>query len=366
MKNSCLLSGNKVIFLSFQMTRTERNKRFIFHLCRCLKVCRGVEHRRHARKAGGYGTQHDIMMSIRACIKCKAFQGEDAGEEFYRKHQECESGLVNDAAFVKLVREEWERREEIAKAVAMVEAVVPSVDLDASLPQSSKRRRLSESDSSVSDLVVEEAEEIGAPVCSSSPSKQVQGGERESVSQQLAHQKLLDRFNDLKANYRRILKERDELRGKVGEIRKLKEENLELKAGREMSAKENGDLRRKVDESQKREGELKARIAELERQNREKEEIANRLSRRCEELGKDREKGDLVESRIREWKKLNEDRYYEFHIPISNSHRDGEVLYTTSLDESIYCYKRDPTKDNCLHATHSSTWNAAVKSHFGK
>lgn len=324
----------------------------------------------------GQLSSHESTIGVIGCVKCKVLKGEEEEQAFYASHLACESGMANDAAFVKIVKEERQRRDELNEAVRCIEEIAQGnvgdecltssalkrthgegveVDLDLS-PVRKRIRTLSESetDSSVSDLCINE------PLIASSPKKVGlasqsrkwdEAKESESVARELAHRKLLDRFNDMKANFDRVLCERDELRGKVVEIKKLKGKNMEMEECIRSRDSEIGRLKARDVEISKRESELRARVQALEKENEEAKEIGSRLGRRVEELQrKDVDQGK-VDAKMKEWMSVNKEQFIEFHIPLTNNELDGPVLHTSSLEETIYCYKLDPTKHNCLHAT---------------
>ena len=386
------------------MVNNNKNKKFHIKMCVCGRINRRDGLKDHIKKAGA---DHMVILSRVACVKCRVLLVVGQEAEFYLRHGECTGGLVTDLRFVELMNAEKERmfgkeaknvvenasgnvvenasgnavenasgnavENEVENAVAGLKAdkwrkrVFESDDEDdVDLDRERVRkcvRKLSSSSSEVSNIVISDP-----PKSSSSPI--VKGGgvrkqsarwdedmEKKHVSQQAAHALLVDRYESLRKVNERTLSELSELKMKELKCKEVADENIrmrrvvkELKENVRVLEDENDEREKRTSAAERRMGEAESKYEELMKEMTVLRARNAELERSVSRQGDERESFAKLERMRNEWNRLNEDRMFEFHIPIRDNHLAGEVLVNKSLDESIVCYHGHPSK-KCLHAT---------------
>jgi hypothetical protein len=321
-----------------------------------------------------------IILNRVACVKCRVLKGDEDEARFYRVHADCSGGLVTDLRFTQLIVEERERmlaieregkaenvveNDELAKAVASLEGEIERKrvlesddedDVDLDRERVRKRvRKLSSSSSEVSNIVITDP-----PKSSSSP-KVKSGGirvqsarwlkdeEKRHVSQQMAHELLVNKFESLKKVKDEVVKELDELKKKELKSKEVADENIRMRRCVTDLKNKTRELEEKNDACEKRASAAERRMRDAEAKFEEMMKEMSVLRARNVELertvarrGDERQAYEKLERMRDEWERVNEDRLFEFHIPIRDNHLAGEVLVNQSLDESILCYNGHP------------------------
>lgn len=354
---------------------TSKNVRFLVGKCSCGRIARGTELKKHVAAFDG----HEKRVLKRVCVVERVECGKDeAAEDFYKKHKECESGKITDSDFkawfegllledeeneaVKTIEAAVEKATEervikkapVVPVVRVIEKVpvapvVTDADLDRDLAMSEMSSE--EEESEVRGVVMQKKKSVveerdatmrrlfgdkvtlGKPKASSSPQKD------QRSSDCFEYNQMKDRMSAMENTNKRVLAENELLKGKVSAIKQMKEEMVMMMEAEKRWSEEKKEMMAKVSECDELKRVLKKQKAECERLRviakdvDEVRAINEKLGSECERMS------GLLKRGVK--------RSYEVHLPLYENDICDVPTMTDDPDITQMCYEGEGVK--CLH-----------------
>lgn len=318
------------------------SEKFCVRICNCGKIGRPKSIKSHSVKEN-----HNILRSFTCCVKCCEIKDVlTTTSEFEKEHGNCGSVPTTSTAF-RAALSDYLKKEGISipTSVESVGDLIEEAAQASGIISPPRKRVRVESDSSISDIDVPNASSTPIPRVEKSLPEAVNASQPTGiqlqntrwvedqliakVSQETSLQHLTAKYRSLDATHRRILDENTKLSCTVKQYQKFKTEN----EGLVFKCKNFED--------------------QLKRIRKDSNDTSAKLSETQSALAQQIDNNAVLEKKIKELNDLlsastKEKEEFDLHIPLVNNTVAGEVKYTSSPDETEYCYRL--LDMSCLHA----------------